>query len=258
MQYTASRWTPTDSSPGSGTRVRALRARARLDAAASSPSEPGCPRASSSQLEAGDGEHLGAQLADLAAGARAPRRPRCSPARRRGRTLPVVALLGLRGAGKTTIGRRLARRLRVPFVELDQRIEEAAGLTPRRDLRAARRGVLPPPRARGAGARARRAPPARARDRRRLVDLARDLRAPAAPRAHGLAAREARGPLEPRGRAGRPAADGGQPARDGRAAALLAAREPLYAQAAHVVDTTRGLEKTSRAVEGLAGISAPR
>jgi len=42
--------------------------------------------------------------------------------------LPVIALLGLRGAGKTTIGRRLARRLRVPFVELDRRVEEAAGL----------------------------------------------------------------------------------------------------------------------------------
>jgi XRE family aerobic/anaerobic benzoate catabolism transcriptional regulator len=43
--------------------------------------------------------------------------------------LPVVALLGLRGAGKTTIGKRLARRLHVPFVELDRRIEEAAGLS---------------------------------------------------------------------------------------------------------------------------------
>lgn len=42
---------------------------------------------------------------------------------------PVVALLGLRGAGKSTIGRRLARRLHVPFVELDRRIEEAAGLS---------------------------------------------------------------------------------------------------------------------------------
>jgi XRE family aerobic/anaerobic benzoate catabolism transcriptional regulator len=41
----------------------------------------------------------------------------------------VVALLGLRGAGKTTIGKRLAKRLRVPFVELDRRIEEAAELT---------------------------------------------------------------------------------------------------------------------------------
>jgi len=43
--------------------------------------------------------------------------------------LPVIALLGLRGAGKTTVGRRLARRLRVPFVELDRRVEQAAGLT---------------------------------------------------------------------------------------------------------------------------------
>jgi XRE family aerobic/anaerobic benzoate catabolism transcriptional regulator len=42
---------------------------------------------------------------------------------------PVIALLGLRGAGKSTIGRRLARRLRVPFVELDRRIEEGAGLS---------------------------------------------------------------------------------------------------------------------------------
>ncbi|PYQ15773.1 MAG: transcriptional regulator [Acidobacteria bacterium] len=41
----------------------------------------------------------------------------------------VIALLGLRGAGKTTIGRRLARRRRVPFVELDRRVEQAAGMS---------------------------------------------------------------------------------------------------------------------------------
>lgn len=41
----------------------------------------------------------------------------------------VVALLGLRGAGKTTIGRRLAKRRRVQFVELDRRIEQAADLS---------------------------------------------------------------------------------------------------------------------------------
>lgn len=41
----------------------------------------------------------------------------------------VIALLGLRGAGKTTIGRRLAKRRRVTFVELDKRIEQAADLS---------------------------------------------------------------------------------------------------------------------------------
>ena len=41
----------------------------------------------------------------------------------------AIALLGLRGAGKTTIGKRLAKRRRVPFVELDKRIEQAAGLS---------------------------------------------------------------------------------------------------------------------------------
>ena len=40
----------------------------------------------------------------------------------------VVALVGLRGAGKSTIGRALASRLRVPFVELDALVEKDAGL----------------------------------------------------------------------------------------------------------------------------------
>ncbi|HKQ96386.1 MAG TPA: shikimate kinase, partial [Candidatus Polarisedimenticolia bacterium] len=41
---------------------------------------------------------------------------------------PRVALVGLRGAGKSTLGRRLAKRMRLPFIELDALIEEAAGL----------------------------------------------------------------------------------------------------------------------------------
>ena len=41
----------------------------------------------------------------------------------------MIALIGLRGAGKTTIGKKMAARLRIPFVELDERIEKAAGLT---------------------------------------------------------------------------------------------------------------------------------
>lgn len=42
---------------------------------------------------------------------------------------PHVALLGLRGAGKSTVGPLLAERMHVPFVELDARIEAASGLT---------------------------------------------------------------------------------------------------------------------------------
>jgi XRE family aerobic/anaerobic benzoate catabolism transcriptional regulator len=40
----------------------------------------------------------------------------------------VIALLGVRGSGKTTIGRRLARRLKMRFVELDKHIEHRAGM----------------------------------------------------------------------------------------------------------------------------------
>lgn len=40
-----------------------------------------------------------------------------------------VALLGMRGAGKTTVGRKLARQLECPFVELDALIEERAGMS---------------------------------------------------------------------------------------------------------------------------------
>ena len=41
---------------------------------------------------------------------------------------PVV-LVGLMGAGKTCIGRRLAQRLALPFVDADAEIEKAAGCT---------------------------------------------------------------------------------------------------------------------------------
>ena len=41
---------------------------------------------------------------------------------------PIV-LVGLMGAGKSTVGRRLARRLGLPFIDSDSEIEEAAGTT---------------------------------------------------------------------------------------------------------------------------------
>ena len=40
-----------------------------------------------------------------------------------------IVLVGLMGAGKTSIGRRLAVRLGLPFVDADQEIERAAGCT---------------------------------------------------------------------------------------------------------------------------------
>jgi XRE family transcriptional regulator, aerobic/anaerobic benzoate catabolism transcriptional regulator len=39
-----------------------------------------------------------------------------------------IALLGLRGAGKSTVGAALAKRRGLPFFELDQAIEDTAGL----------------------------------------------------------------------------------------------------------------------------------
>jgi XRE family aerobic/anaerobic benzoate catabolism transcriptional regulator len=40
----------------------------------------------------------------------------------------VVALVGMRGAGKSTVGPMLAAAMSLPFVEMDARIREAAGL----------------------------------------------------------------------------------------------------------------------------------
>jgi XRE family aerobic/anaerobic benzoate catabolism transcriptional regulator len=79
------------------------------------------------QVEAGTGNISVRRLADLA------RALKVTPADLLDDAAPdaprVVALLGLRGAGKTTIGRQLARRLRVRFVELDRRIEQAANMS---------------------------------------------------------------------------------------------------------------------------------
>ena len=43
--------------------------------------------------------------------------------------LRPIVLVGLMGAGKSTVGRRLAHRLHLPFVDSDEAIEQAAGLT---------------------------------------------------------------------------------------------------------------------------------
>jgi XRE family transcriptional regulator, aerobic/anaerobic benzoate catabolism transcriptional regulator len=78
-------------------------------------------------VEAARGNISVRRLADLAAALETPIADLLTPD---DRPLPprLIALLGLRGAGKTTIGRRLARRLRMKFVELDQLVEARAGL----------------------------------------------------------------------------------------------------------------------------------
>lgn len=41
----------------------------------------------------------------------------------------MIVLTGLMGSGKSTVGRRLAARLNLPFADSDQAVEEAAGMT---------------------------------------------------------------------------------------------------------------------------------
>jgi XRE family aerobic/anaerobic benzoate catabolism transcriptional regulator len=87
------------------------------------------------QLETGEGNISVARLEDIAEAlsttaakllSDAGTRPRVEPAPS---CAPIVALLGLRGAGKSAIGARVAKRLRVPFVELDALVAREAGMS---------------------------------------------------------------------------------------------------------------------------------
>jgi XRE family aerobic/anaerobic benzoate catabolism transcriptional regulator len=166
---------------------------------------------------------------------------------------PVIALLGVRGAGKTTVGRRLARRLRVPFVELDRRIERAAGLTLaevfslhgedyyRRLERQVLETILAAGRplvlATGGGL----VTSAETYEllRRRAVTVW--LRADPEDHWNRVVQQGDR----------RPMAD--NPEAMGELRRLMAARGPLYAEAAHTVDTSRmGIEGSTRALERIA------
>lgn len=170
---------------------------------------------------------------------------------------PVIALLGLRGAGKTTIGKRLARRLRVPFVELDRRIEQAADLSLselftlhgedyyRRLERETLESVLAERRpmvlATGGGIVA--SPETYALLRRAAVTVW--LRARPEDHWNRVVRQGDR----------RPMADHPQAMADLRA--LLASREPLYAMAAHTVDTSRvAVDRVVQAIEAAAGTAA--
>jgi XRE family aerobic/anaerobic benzoate catabolism transcriptional regulator len=85
------------------------------------------------QLETGEGNISVARLEDVAEALGTTAAGLLAAASEEGPTTrekatPVVALLGLRGAGKSSIGARLARRLKVPFVELDALVAREAGM----------------------------------------------------------------------------------------------------------------------------------
>ncbi|CAN91219.1 Possible shikimate kinase [Sorangium cellulosum So ce56] len=79
------------------------------------------------------GRALGTSAAALLSagelGEEAPPRGRSAGEAGEGAGEPLVALLGLRGAGKTTIGGRAAARLGVPFLELDALVVARAGMS---------------------------------------------------------------------------------------------------------------------------------
>src|SRR5213083_2520837 len=79
-----------------------------------------------SDLEAGKGNISVLRLADVA---RALDVPIVSLLPGDDKQKPAIALVGLRGAGKSTIGKALAKHLGVRLVELDSLIEKEANLS---------------------------------------------------------------------------------------------------------------------------------
>ncbi len=188
-------------------------------------------------LEGGHANVSLLRLAALASVLRVPLRELCDADVSRAPPLRV-ALLGRRGAGKTSVGRLLGQRLEVPFFELDALIEERAGMPLRtlfdtygeafyreQQLGALERwlaqhgsGVL----ATGGSLVMDAAAFARLRDTCRTVWLR------AAPDEHFQRV-VAQGDLRPIAGRSRAMTE---------LKAILAAREPLYAQADHVADTS--------------------
>jgi len=164
--------------------------------------------------------------------------------------MPVISLLGLRGAGKSTVGRKLARRLRVPFVELDARIEQVSGLPLaeifrlhgeayyRRLEREALERLLHDEGALvlATGGGLVTAPETFARLRQRTVTVW--LRARPEDHWSRVVQQGDPRPMEAR------------PGAMSELRRLLAVREPLYSQAAHVIDTSKlGVEAAVQAIE---------
>ena len=68
----------------------------------------------------------------------------------RGGARVIIYLVGMPGAGKSVVGRELAGRLGVPFIDLDAEIEREAGRTVAEIFERRGRGGVPRPRGRRA------------------------------------------------------------------------------------------------------------
>jgi XRE family aerobic/anaerobic benzoate catabolism transcriptional regulator len=110
-----------------GARVRALRERQGLTRRQLS-RKSGLSERFLGQLEVGRGNISLSRFADVADALGTSPAELMTGRLSRQRSTSVVALLGVRGAGKSTIGARVATGFGVPFIEVDQRIEQLAGL----------------------------------------------------------------------------------------------------------------------------------
>ncbi len=81
------------------------------------------------QLEAGEGNISVQRLSDVARALATQASELMVAAESPAQARQLVALLGLRGAGKSSVGPKLAEALGVSFVELDQLVEQGAGMS---------------------------------------------------------------------------------------------------------------------------------
>ena len=169
-----------------------------------------------------------------------------------------MALVGLMGAGKSAIGKRLAARLGLPFVDADDEIERAAGCSiaeffekyGEAEFRAGERRVI---------ARLLDGAAARPVDRRRRLYRPRDARPDARQGADRVAARRARRAVRPgQARGHRPLLREGDPKEV--LARLMTQRYPIYAEADIVVDSTAqpADRTTEQVIEALRRAPAPQ
>jgi XRE family aerobic/anaerobic benzoate catabolism transcriptional regulator len=105
-----------------GERVRAWRAEHATTRRALA-SASGVSERFLAQLEAGQGNISVLRLRALARAMRVPLESLVRETQKK----ELIALVGLRGAGKSTLGTKLAESLKVPFVELDKEVEKEAG-----------------------------------------------------------------------------------------------------------------------------------